>query len=207
MFSVEKICEKISKNIAKELNFDDDKRDIVNYGIFAFIQTGICIAMVIIFGLIFNVTIEALIISFIISILRKSSGGVHASSPGRCAIIGTIICVGLAMISKKIYIDFFLNIFWGSIVFVWSYYIVYKLAPVDSIAKPIKTIEKKTRLKKNSIKILTVYLIIVIINSISYFYIRNIIFLTFSMCIYMGSLWQVFTLTRAGHALFEHLKI
>ena len=38
MFKIENICEKISNNIAQELNLDDDKKSVINYGIFAFIQ-------------------------------------------------------------------------------------------------------------------------------------------------------------------------
>src|SRR5471030_1140003 len=106
MMKIEGVCKRISNNIAQELNLDDDKRDVINYGIFAFIQMGICIALVIIFGLIFNVVTEALIISFTISILRKSYGGVHASSSGKCAIIGTITSVGMGIISKHIYVSF-----------------------------------------------------------------------------------------------------
>lgn len=205
MINIEKISEKISSNIAQELNFDNDKKSIINYGIFALIQIGICIALVIIFGFIFNVTFEALIISFTISILRKNSGGVHATSPGRCAIIGTFASVGMALILKYINFDFSLIIFVGSIVFIWSYYTIYKLAPVDSIAKPIKSLKKRKRLKKNSIMILSVYLIVVLIIILCYLVIKNYSLLTYILCIYMGLLWQVFSLTKCGHLVMGKL--
>ncbi|MBN1064548.1 accessory gene regulator ArgB-like protein [Clostridium botulinum] len=206
MFKVEGICKKISDYIAEELNFDDDKKSVINYGIFAFVQMVICIALVIIFGVIFNVTIEALIISFTVSILRKSSGGVHASSPERCAVIGTVTSVGMALMAKNINYSFgFVSLF-GIIVFVWSYYILYKLAPVDSIVKPIKNIKKRRRLRKSSIITLSVYLIIVIINILSYLSINNFVLLTYSLCIYMGLLWQVFSLTKSGHLILGKLN-
>ena len=206
MLNIESICEKISNNIAQELNLDYDKKSVINYGIFAFIQMGICIALVIIFGFIFSVTFEAFIISLIISILRKSSGGGHASSPRSCAILGTIVSVGMALISKHIDVNLIFIILVGNVIFIWSYYIVYKLAPVDSIAKPIKSIEKRTRLKKSSIKILTFYLTIVIINIITYLFIENKLLLTYSLCIYMGILWQAFSLTQSGHAVLKKLN-
>ncbi|EES49075.1 accessory gene regulator B family protein [Clostridium botulinum] len=206
MLKIEYICEKISNYVAEELNFDDDKKSIINYGIFAFIQIGICIVLVAIFGFVFNVTIEALIVSFTISILRKSSGGVHASSPERCAIIGTVASVGMALIAKSINANFSFVILFGIIVFVWSYYILYKLAPVDSIAKPIKNIEKRKRLKKSSIIMLSTYLIIVIINILSYLAINNFVLLTYSLCIYMGLLWQIFSLTKSGHLILGKLN-
>ncbi|MDR3598434.1 accessory gene regulator B family protein [Clostridium sp.] len=206
MFRIDEICEKISNNIAQELNLDDDRKAVINYGIFAFIQMGICIALVIIFGFIFNVTIEALIVSFIISSLRKSSGGAHAPSPGSCAIIGTIVSVGMGLISKYMNINISFVILVGGIVFIWSYYILYKLAPVDSVSKPIRSIEKRTKLKKSSINILSFYLIIVMITIVSYLFVENRLLLTYSLCIYMGILWQVFSLTQSGHAVYRSLN-
>lgn len=205
MLKIEDICEKISNNIAQELNLDDDKKSVINYGILTFIQMITCIALVIIFGLIFNVVVEALIISFTISTLRKSSGGVHASSPGRCAIIGTITSVGMGLISKYISLGFSLFIIGGSIAFIWSYYTVYKLAPVDSPVKPIRSIEKRIRLKKNSMMILSVYLIIVIIEILYFYFMKSSKVLVYSLCIYMGMLWQVFSLTKYGHSVMKKL--
>lgn len=199
MIRIEQICEKISNNISDELNFDNDKKAVINYGLFAFIQMGFCLILVMIFGELFNVFYEALIISFTSSILRKSSGGVHASSPMKCAIIGTISSVGMALISKYVQIDFRINVLIGIIIFIWSYYILYKLAPVDSITKPIKNINKRKKLKKNSIMILSIYLIIILIHFSFYYFVKNPTLLVFCLCIYMGILWQVFSLTQNGH--------
>lgn len=205
MFKIQNICEKISSKIARELNLDDDKKSVINYGIFAFIQMVMCIVLVIIFGFIFNVVIEALIISFTISLLRKSSGGSHASSPGRCAVIGTIASVGMGLLSKYIDVNFNGVVLMGVIIFIWSYYIIHKLAPVDSIAKPIKSIEKKKRLKKSSIMILSIYLMIVVINLLHFYFMKDYIVLVYSSCIYMGLLWQVFSLTKYSYLLMGTL--
>lgn len=205
MLKIENICEKISSYISQELSLDNDKKAVINYGIFAFIQMGICIVLVMVFGVVFNVFFEALIISFAVSILRKSSGGAHASSPKKCAIIGTISSITLGIISKYARIDFKYLVVIGLVVFTWAYYFVYRLAPVDSIAKPIKNIEKRKRLKKNSILILNIYLIIIIINFIYFYFIKNSNVLVYTLCIYMGILWQVFSLTKSGHLLLEKL--
>lgn len=205
MFKIKNICEKISNNIAKELNFDDDKKSVINYGLFACIQMTICIALVIIFGILFNVVIEALIVTFSISILRKSSGGVHASSPEKCAIIGTISSVGMGALSKYINANFNTIIVVGCFIFMLSYYTIYKLAPADSIAKPIKSMEKRKGLKKNSIVILSIYLIIVIINLLYFYLMKNSNVLVYSLCIYMGLLWQVLSLTKFSYLLVESL--
>ncbi len=205
MVNIESVCTKISDYIAKELNFDDDKKSVINYGIFAFIQMGICVALIIVFGLIFNVTIEALIVSFTISLLRKSSGGVHSRSPERCAIIGTVSSIVMALICKYMNVTLSAVMLIEGVVFIWSYYIVNKLAPVDSVAKPIKSIERRKKLKKVSINILNMYLIIIISSILCYMYLENLRLLTYSLCICVGVLWQAFSLTKSGHLILGKL--
>ncbi|NFK85237.1 accessory regulator AgrB, partial [Clostridium botulinum] len=172
MINTETISNNIAKKIASELNLDNDKKEVIAYGTFALFQTIFSIFLIIIFGYLFNVQIEALMISFTISILRKSSGGVHATSPNNCAIIGTIICVGFAIIVVFLtssLINLNIILFLGVIIFVWSYYIIYKLAPVDSKAKPIQKSKRVKKLKKSSIITLSVYLVIILINFILYY--------------------------------------
>ncbi|NFP92734.1 accessory gene regulator ArgB-like protein [Clostridium sporogenes] len=208
MINVETISNSVATKIASELNLDNDRKEVIAYGTFAFFQTIFSIFLIVMFGYLFNIQIEALLISFTISILRKFSGGVHATSPNNCAIIGTIICVGFAIIvvfltSPLINLDILL--FLGVIIFVWSYYIIYKLAPVDSKAKPIKKSKKIKRLKKSSIITLSVYLVIILINFILYYKMGNKKFIIYSLCVYSGIVWQTFTLTQYGHLVVKKL--
>lgn len=205
MFSVESFCETVSKKIANELELDNEKESVVKYGIFAFIQTIISILAVIIVGYFLDVTIEALIISFTISILRKSSGGVHASSPGKCAIIGAFIATTMGLLCKYIKINLIMTIFVTILIFSWSYFIIYKLAPVDSLSKPINSKAKKARLKRISIKVLSIYLCIVILNIVLYSIKYDEKILMYNSCIYMGIIWQTFSLTKSGHIFLVKL--
>ena len=95
MIDIGELSNKIATKIVVETDGDEERKSVIEYGIFAMIQTGIAIICTVIFGLLFNVLVEALIVSFSISILRKCSGGVHATSPTRCTVIGTIICLSL----------------------------------------------------------------------------------------------------------------
>jgi len=202
MFNTDMLSKKIGEKIANELNLDNDNKEVISYGIFAIIQMLYNILLVILFGVIFNVVIESLIVSFTISILRKSSGGAHSSSPTKCLIAGTFLAISIGLISK-IDIGFNINILIGIITFVWSYYIIYKLAPVDSPAKPIRTEKKKKRLKKSSIITLSIYLIIVIFSVITNLYLKNDRVFIYSNCILGGVMWQVLSLTKVGHTIVK----
>ena len=202
MLGVEKLCKRLSSFISKELDLEKDKEAVVNYGIFSLIQIFMSIGLVIVFGLIFGVLIEALIASFTGSLLRKSSGGVHADSPGKCTAIGTVMCVGIGLISKKIDISISLMILIEVCIFIWSYIIIFKYAPIDSLAKPIKKEEKRMKLKKASIVILTIYLIIITLNTILFHLSGEEKYIVYSLCMCFSIIWQVFSLTKSAHYLF-----
>lgn len=202
---LELLCKKISDNLKMELNLDEDRRSIIEYGIFAFFQMIISIIVVAIIGFMFNVMVEALIISFTGAFLRKFSGGAHASTPTNCAIVGTVISVIPAYLFKNVNINYNYIMFIGILVYICSFIIIYKLAPVDSPNKPIKNIEKIKRLKRGSIIILSIYMIIVVLNLLLYYTNKSSFLLTYNFCIYIGIVWQVFTLTKYGHILIKKI--
>ena len=207
---LEKLAKTISIKIKENSNLDQDQISIIEYGLNAFFHMSISIISVGIIGLIFGVMYEALIISFCEAILRKYSGGVHASRPFNCIFMGILVSVLPAYIVSRFYYNISFIMIFGVICYVISYIIIYKLAPVDSPNKPIKKIEKIKKLKKGSIIILTIYMVIVIFNIILYRITQNNTFLIYSNCIYVGILWQVFTLTKLGHIIvniLDHILI
>ena len=203
MFSVEKLSKNITKNIENQLALDNDRASIIEYGLYAFFQMGIAILATAIIGAIFNVMIEALLISFVIAILRKSSGGVHASTSINCTIVGALVAVTPAYLIKHISFNSNYIIIIGILLYIISFIIIYKLAPVDSPNKPIKKEDKIKRLKRGSIIILSIYMIIVLINLVLYYRNKSNLLLVYSSCIYIGIIWQGFTLTKLGHIIVK----
>lgn len=205
---MEKFSKAVAAKLADELEYDNDKREVMAYGAFALTQMFISVGLVMIFGFIFHVFVEALIISFAASILRKYSGGVHASSPNTCTFLGIVVCVGFASLIKlalapMLGIKEFLIL--GVLVFTWSYYTVSKLAPVDTPNKPIRSEAKRKRMKEGAFAVLGVYSLIACANIFAYFYFRWDAFFVYAICLTFGMFWQVFTLTRIGHGVIERL--
>lgn len=205
---MERLSNNIANRISVELNLTKDNKEVIAYGTFALLQMGISISFVFLFGLLFHVAFQALIISFTAAILRKYSGGAHASSPGICTFIGIIVCVVPAVFLSFLIVRWGtlnLIIIFGVMMFIWSYYVIYKLAPVDNIKKPIKREEKRKRMKKGSIIVLSLYLSIVAITIMIYVNNGNRNLLVYSACIYLGILWQTFTLTNKGHLILGEI--
>lgn len=206
---IEKICNNLSKYISSNLSFDKDKEEVIAYGIFACIQTAYSILCIIIVGLVLNVLKEALIFSFSGSFLRRTSGGVHSSTPSRCAITGAFVSGVIAWLINRFSNGISLNllIIFEILIFLIAYYLISKLAPVDSKAKPIKSKEKRNILRKKSIKIWCVLFLISTCLIFFYYINNNQVLLEFSMCVSAGVLWQVGSLTQFGQAFINFTDI
>ena len=197
------LSNKLAQKIASELNYDDEKKAVINYGIFAFLQILASLFLVALFGLLLGVVAQALVVSFASSILRQYSGGVHASRPSICLIIGTVVTIGIAVIahyvSGLIAAGFIIAV--DAVLIIVSYLLVCKYAPVDSPAKPIKTESRRKKMKRFSLVILSAYLICVAILVIVHFTQANNVVIEYSLCICLAIGWQVFNLTIIGHSI------
>ena len=203
MYSIKRISQSIAIKLKDNLNLDQDKYEVVEYGLFAIIHMIFSVGLIILFGTVFNVLLEALIISFTIAILRKSSGGAHASTDLSCAIIGVIFSVIPAIIFVNINIDIISLILISFFIFLLSFYLIYKLAPVDSPNKPIRSEKKIKRLKKGSLITLGIYMVLFIINVLLSIKSDAAIFKIYGLCISFGVLWQSLTLTKLGHIILN----
>jgi accessory gene regulator B len=202
---MEKLERKLANNIAISLNYDNEKEQVVAYGLIAIIQTFVTVFLVLIIGIFTGVPIEALIICFSVSILRKYSGGAHAGSIELCTTIAIIYITTFSLISRYLLSEVLNSYAMAIIIFViyaLSFFAIYKFAPVDSPKKLIKTEKKKKRMRKGSFTILTVYFALSVILFLlsRKQYITN----SFGLSLLFGLSWQIFTLTKPGSS-FIHL--
>ena len=199
MHLIDKFSLNITNKISSTLKLDSDKTEIIGYGVFMIIQTILSIIATLVSGFIFGVLIEIIAISIVSSTLRKNSGGVHASSPGICILLGATTFTILALLTKLI-IEVNINILIIAtiIIFVWSYYIIIKKCPVEAPTKPIRNLEKRKKLKRKTINTLTIYIISTCVLSYFYFSLNNLFLLKLTICIVLGVFWQMVTLTTLG---------
>lgn len=207
MFGIERISNLIAVKVSKTLDLDIDRQEVLAYGAFSILQTLWSICLVMIFGSLFNVFWQAIIISTSGAVLRKYSGGAHATSPSRCAIIGVIMSVGSALIVSRLL--YYLNLkyiyLYNFVIVGISYYAIYRYSPVDSPNKPIVREEAKKRLRRASFNMLHIFVTIIIIVHMFYFRKQNDILLKIVLSICTGILWQDITLLPLGHNFITQL--
>ncbi|WP_238918088.1 accessory gene regulator B family protein [Clostridium sp. YIM B02555] len=200
MSLAEKIAIRIGNNAKLFLKVDEDQEQVIVYGAINLFQVIFAFLWVIIAGVFFGVLYEALVFTATVGILRKYSGGAHASSSSRCIIIGTILAVLAGIIINNVlYIANNYIVLLISVAFmIFSFMIVAKNAPVDSIKKPINNIEMRKQFRKKSITVLSIYSIIIIILFILNKKYLELHYIKLMEIISLGVLWQTITLTKNG---------
>lgn len=207
MSITEKIAVKIGNNAKSLLNADEDKEQIIIYGAINLLQIIFSILWVMITGFLLGVFYEALLFSITTGILRKYSGGVHASSSSRCIIIGTsIACIAGLSVDHILYKLDIVTVLWMCIAFIiLAFMIVVKKAPVDSVKKPITNIEVKKQFKKKSIVALFLFTFLILILFILNQKYSGMYYIRFIESISLGLFWQAITLTTYGVSLINKI--
>lgn len=203
---MEKLAKKLATEISKSLAYDDEKEQVIAYGLIAIMQAIVTVILVLLGGFITGAPVEALIICFSISILRKYSGGAHLSSIERCTALGAIYCIMFSSIGKYLLApkwNMYFMIFTIVAVYFLSFLAIFKLAPVDSPNKLIKSEKKKRRMKKGSMIVLSIYftlsIIFLLLSS------KNHAFNSFSISLLLGIVWQIMTLTKFGSNIIDKI--
>ena len=206
MSYIEKLSNYIALQLARPLGIGEDQQEVVAYGAFILLQSAWSLLLNIILGVIFNLILEMLTISLVATILKKYSGGAHATSPNRCAVLGGIVFLVLSVIEVKIMGVGNTNLMvLGLIGIVFAYLSVSRYAPVDSPNKPINELQMKEYLNKRSKLVVVLGLISIIILWTIYFYTLNNILLRGAIGVLIGLSWQAFTLLPIGSYLINTL--
>jgi Membrane protein putatively involved in post-translational modification of the autoinducing quorum-sensing peptide len=201
----ERIAATIGRNAKSVLNVDDDKEQIIVYGAISLLQTVFAVFWVVVAGLFFGILYEALVFSIVVSILRKYSGGVHASSPSRCILIGTALAVivGITIDHQLYRLNLPIIILISIVCIIVSFIIILKNAPVDSIKKPITDIEIKKMFKIKSIIVILCFLVLVLILFVLNRMNQKQYYIKFIESIDLALLWQSITLTKLGACILN----
>ena len=95
---IDKISLNLSTRLGDRLDKDEEEKAVLNYGLFMIIHTFLGIILTILVGLITGMIIEMSLITITSALFKRYTGGVHASTPEICLIIGIILSLILSII-------------------------------------------------------------------------------------------------------------
>ncbi|RDY24933.1 hypothetical protein CHF27_001665 [Romboutsia maritimum] len=207
MSKVEEIASNLSIKIGNRLEKSEEDINILKYGMFVIIHTIFTAIITIFVGIIIGRLKEVLIITICCGLLKRYSGGVHASSPNRCTIIGLMMVILLTFIGDIIIqkSDKFIFLMIIMILITLEYFIIYKRCPIGCKEKPLKNENKRKKLRKKSFKLMNIYILVIILLYVFYF-LKNIYFIkSIIMSVVLGIFMQTFALSVIGKMFVEKI--
>ncbi|KTE92800.1 accessory gene regulator ArgB-like protein [Desulfitobacterium hafniense] len=184
MINLADLSSNVTKLITRELDYDEDKKEIIAYAIETSLLAIIGTLLLILFAMIINVLKSALIAAVFGVLLRRVSGGAHFSTPTKCLVFGAVLYTILGFLAQN-FVQYQLipdYMIWLSLAI--SLLIVAFLAPVDSESKPIHSKSLRKKLKASSVGFVVIAFIVGLVSTDP--------LLNVSMC--LGILYQSLTL-------------
>lgn len=195
MIPLENLANRLAEKLAASLGYDAEKQAVIAYGLKGILQLLVLALLLLVLGLFFSAVGALFTVYLTVALYRKYSGGGHASSMEVCTLFSGIICLLLGLSGKMMAAwtlplwSRFLLLF---LTFAAAFLITFQKAPIDSPNKPIRSPEKRGRMRRGSFLVLAAAFLFAF-----FFLIRN------SGCGYallLAVLWQAFTLTPPGVA-------
>ena len=203
---MEKLARRLAGNIAASLGYDSEREAVIAYGLIAILQITVTVLLVLVFGLIVNAPVEALIVCFSVSILRKYSGGAHAHDADFCTVVSIVYCT-LAAVASHLLAGIYHPIAMAVAVpgvYAAALWIIHRYAPVDSPNKPITSEKKIRRMRRGSFTVVCLYLAL----QLGFYFTSgsNRSFVAYGISLLLGLSWQALTLTPIGAILLNRLN-
>ncbi len=208
MIIIEILANKIANKIAIQLSLDKEKQSVIDYGLIGLLQVMTLLMIIIIIGVVSDSLYESLIIFLSVGFLRKSTGGAHSRTMKGCNTV-TVLSVAILAISSRYLLsapmNSYVNLGITMVVFLIGYIIFYRRVPMDSPNKPIVTLKKIKRLRKESFYKLALFFLLTV-GAIALAD-TSVRFYSIASSIRMALIWQATTLTEIGASLLSNLDL
>ncbi|MDD4774145.1 MAG: accessory gene regulator B family protein [Eubacteriales bacterium] len=205
---MEKLARTMAEKIAVHMQYDDDKKAVIAYGLTAIFQMTVLLIIIAVIGVVFDFLYESLIIFIGVGIIRKSTGGAHSETMYGCILISALSVAMLASLSRYILcfkMNIILNLSISVFIYLLGLIVFYLKVPIDSPNKPIVKPKKIKRLRKQSyILVIVFFMITVVVIFLAENFSR---FYSLAVSLRLTMMWQMFTLTDFGIRFFEKIDL
>ena len=189
---IDKICEMLTNKIRKSMpEIDDERAEIINYGLQNIIGEIPKIFILLIVGYLLGIGKLTLLSVLIISPYRAFAGGFHLKTHIGCIVCTTLMYCGNAFLSKYIIMEPLIKYIVIGAVWIFGMIMIKLYAPADTENVPI--LRKKDRRFKKIMSYITLTISLVIAVFIKNSEISNLII--------FGTFIETLTITRLAYKL------
>ncbi len=196
------LCRKWSAQISGALSLEEERRQVIEYGLLALVQMSVILAGAMLAGAVFGFLPETVILFFSVGILRKNTGGAHSETIGGCTVMSiAVICI-LAALCRYVLMGIpsqTMAVLLLALCYGLAFLQIYRRAPMDTPNKPITKPEKINRLRRQGFFVLAIYAIL----SLALLLWGAKRGTSLSFAVSCASLWQAATLTRPGATMIR----
>ncbi|HAG11160.1 MAG TPA: hypothetical protein DCK76_07230 [Desulfotomaculum sp.] len=182
------------------LGLNRDEEEVAAYSLEMIIYGGAGVLLVCIAGWLLKCLVVTLIVLTVGMLLRSFAGGAHSSSPYVCILVSIMVVsiFGKLAVIAAPYFSYSALVLVIAGGFIVSLAAVWRLAPVESPKKPISSEKQRRQLRLFSI----VFVFLAVSAQVSFLLLSPLSLATvIILAIEAGLLWQIFSMTQAGHRL------
>lgn len=192
------ISQRIASYMGDALNLDSDNREVVAYSLELIFHTVITLLLVLLIAWLIGPLKEAVILIIVMFLFKNFAGGAHCSSATRCTILSMLLIPAFAELSfiAGQYFSLYVLIILTFLSVLFSYTIVYKLAPVNLPIISERHIQNRRYLSFLLLVLVIIAQVILIVLSDKT--------ASLIIAIDISIFWQSFMLTKQGHALVDY---
>ena len=200
---MEALAKRIAASIGKNLGKTDEQIAVIAYGLIGILQFLAILIISLTIGFIFGTWAEVLVIFFSVGFLRRLTGGAHSRGIYNCLVYSVCFVCGFSWISA--YLLTRAPISYAILpaclaIYIFGYVTVFLKAPVTPPNKPCRTEAKRRRLRRGAFTVLTVFLVLNTLLLLLGAKLHPRLY-TVGLALALSVLWQIFMMTKAGHAL------
>lgn len=189
---VDKICDYLTNKIKQRMpEVDDDRAEVINYGIHLIVGEVPKTFVFIIIAIILGVLKEFFLCVLVIFPYRAFSGGFHLKTHLGCIISSSIYYCGIAYVSKMFILNFEVRLVLTILIWIFGMIMCKLYAPADTENVPI------LRKKDRRIKQILSYIVLSITLIIGIFINSNVV----SNIIILGMLIQSVMITKIAYKI------
>ena len=200
---MEKLAKAIAAAIGKNLGKNDEEIAVIAYGLIGLLQFFAILAITLTVGIILGFWAEVLTLFFSVGFLRRLTGGAHSRGLYNCLVYSVLFVCGLSALARLVLVH--LSLYTVilpavALIYLFGYVTIALKAPVTPPNKPCRTEKKRKRLRRGSFTVITIFLLLDLPLLLLCKTAHPRLY-TVGLALALSVFWQIFMMTKAGHAL------
>lgn len=182
---------KWAAEVGRQLGSTNNEVEVYTYGLEIFLCIVINILTIFFISIVLDVLIQALLITLTIAGIRVYGGGSHLATYSRCLVSGTVIVIGLALLSM---VSVPAPVIHGLAILclLMAFWVIKRWIPAGTEKKSITDPEQQLMQKRKTAATMLIWLLLL---SMTIYYSA----FDYEFCLILGALAGLFTITPAGY--------